>query len=255
MIVLISPAKKQDFSAPEYFNSHQPHAFPEVTTGLVKEIQALDKTQLQKVLGVSAALAELNYQRFQNFDANLTQAGKSALSAYQGDVYKHMDPAAWSEQTVRNADAGLLIVSGLYGVVRASTKIAPYRLEMANTLPFVTGSLQKFWSEKVTDFTNQVAKENDHRFILNLASNEYSTAVNRQKLSVPIVDVQFLEPGPQGKLRTVAVNAKRARGAFAAAGLAIENPVVEDLYDICVRGYEFDQELSIEQKLVFVKRD
>ena len=72
---------------------------------------------------------------------------------------------------------------------------------------------------------------------------------------MPIVDVQFLEPGPQGKLRTVAVNAKRARGAFAAAGLAIENPVVEDLYDICVRGYEFDQELSTEQKLVFVKRD
>ena len=254
MIVLISPAKKQDFSAPEYYSNHRKHAFADITTDLVMQLRKLDEQQLQKVLGVSASLAQLNYERFQNFQENLTTAGQAALSAYQGDVYRYMDLPAWSEQTLQHADERLLIISGLYGAVRASTKIAPYRLEMANRLPFIEGSLQAYWSSKVTALANEMATESQHSFLLNLASNEYSSVIDRKQLVLPMIDVQFLEAGPNGKLRTVAVNAKRARGAFAAACLSIKQPTVDDLYDICVRDYQFDQELSTLKKLVFVKR-
>jgi cytoplasmic iron level regulating protein YaaA (DUF328/UPF0246 family) len=68
-----------------------------------------------------------------------------------------------------------------------------------------------------------------------------------------MVDVDFLEESPDGRLRTIAVNAKRARGLMVKAIMHMHAPSIEGLKSLSVRGYRFDDSLSDESKLVFVK--
>ena len=76
--------------------------------------------------------------------------------------------------------------------------------------------------------------------------------VDRKKLQVPVVDVDFLEYSPAGKLRTVAVNAKRARGAL------IKHIVTEQMTNLSfsglnIRDYIFDEKASSDHKMIFIK--
>jgi cytoplasmic iron level regulating protein YaaA (DUF328/UPF0246 family) len=89
--------------------------------------------------------------------------------------------------------------------------------------------------------------------VLNLASKAYSEVVDRKKFKSQMVDVDFLEESPDGRLRTIAVNAKRARGLMVKAIMHMHAPSIEGLKSLSVRGYRFDDSLSDESKLVFVK--
>jgi cytoplasmic iron level regulating protein YaaA (DUF328/UPF0246 family) len=41
--------------------------------------------------------------------------------------------------------------------------------------------------------------------LLNLASNEYGKVINRKKLNNPVVDFEFYQTQPNGKLKTIVV--------------------------------------------------
>ncbi|MBM4211014.1 MAG: YaaA family protein [Gammaproteobacteria bacterium] len=248
MFVLISPAKKQDFeSLMDAYASKRPIPFEFKTTFLLSNLKKYSEDQLSKVLSVSNQLAKLNHQRFKEFD--LAAKTKSALFAYQGDVYQFMDPKNWDDKALESAKNRLLIVSAMYGILRANTQIAAYRLEMINHIGEV-GSLVKYWSEEVTSYMNGVVQGD---IVLNLASKAYSEVVDRKKFKSQIVDVDFLEESPDGRLRTIAVNAKRARGLMVKAIMHMHAPSIEGLKSLSVRGYRFDDSLSDESKLVFVK--
>jgi cytoplasmic iron level regulating protein YaaA (DUF328/UPF0246 family) len=248
MFVLISPAKKQDFDlTTDGFQRGLPVLFESKTDHLVGILKKHSEEELAKVLSVSQQLAKLNHRRFQTFDLNADT--KSALFAYQGDVYQYMDPTSWDDVALTNAKNRLLIVSAIYGILRADTQIAPYRLEMINRIADM-GSLAKYWADDVTSYVNNLMGEGT---ILNLASKAYSEVIDRKKLQGQVIDVDFLEEGSDGRLKIIAVNAKRARGLMAKAIMQMSEPNIDALKSLTVRDYRFDEDLSSEQKLVFVK--
>ena len=253
MIVLISPAKKQNFSTEwKVKPSTSPLLFPEKTHKLVQSIRQFSTQELKSILKVSADLATINHNRFHNFPANI-ETPESAVLAYQGDVYRYMNRESWNQEDMRRASERLVIISGLYGCLRADTGIAPYRLEMANKLPFIDKSLQDFWKEDITQYINKMAEENNHQFILNLASKEYSQAIDRNNIDIPVIDIDFLEPGINGKLRTVAVSAKRARGDLTGMCMREHELTIELIKKMVPLGYRYNDNLSAKDALAFVK--
>ncbi len=59
----------------------------------------------------------------------------------------------------------------------------PYRLEMGTKLNNKEiKNLYSYWSNSITGFINSSLAAMDSGIVINLASNEYSKAVNRKKL-------------------------------------------------------------------------
>ena len=82
------------------------------------------------------------------------------------------------------------IVNGLYGVLKPLDLIQPYRLEMGTKFPIGKNkNLYDFWKQKITTFINDELQENE--LFVNLASNEYFSAIDAKVLKTEVITPQF----------------------------------------------------------------
>lgn len=250
LTVLLSPSKKLDENTNRITKSSQIN-FKDETLELAKLMQSYSKEDLQNLMKISDNLAETNFQRFQNFKSefSLEQGSKQALFLFKGDVYDKMDVENYSDADIEFAQHHIRILSGLYGFVRPLDLIQPYRLEMGKKIANSQGkNLYDFWQAKITAKINQ---ENPNGVIVNLASNEYFKAVDKKQLSGRLVNINMKQL-KDGKLKTIGIMAKRARGLM--ADYIIKNKLnnIEDLKEFSAEGYKFSAELSDESNLTFV---
>jgi uncharacterized protein len=114
------------------------------------------------------------------------------------------------------------------------------------------GDLDDYWRPLLTQTLNKALADDPHPFVLNLASDEYSSAVDFKALDWPVVSPAFHEV-KDGKPRSLFMFTKRARGMM--ARYAIEKRV-EDLTKLklfSVGGYKFDPEASDDGRWVFAR--
>ena len=67
MLLVISPAKKLDFSPVEIENNLSKPLFQKDATNLANVASKLSKSELKQLMSISDKLADLNFQRFQSF--------------------------------------------------------------------------------------------------------------------------------------------------------------------------------------------
>lgn len=172
-----------------------------------------------------------------------------AIDAFIGDIYSGLQVNQWSDEDRVYAHTHLLILSGLYGALRACDGIRPYRLEMGYKLP--TGvSMYDFWKQQDKKPVDVLAPNTSH--IINLSAVEYTKAV-LPYTDLPVITPKFLTVSPKtGKPEFVTVHAKVARGAF--ARWLIQNRVesIDQLKDFSDLNYSYDASRSTEHELVFV---
>ena len=129
----------------------------------------------------------------------------------------------------------------------------PYRLEMGAALPNPRGkNLYEFWGSRLVDSLNAEHKKRPVKAVLNLASNEYFKAVPTKQLDPPLVTALFQELR-EGKLKTIAFSAKRARGLMARYIVKNRVDAPEGLKDFYEEGYSFRPDLSEDDRLLFVR--
>ncbi|KAJ1625346.1 hypothetical protein T492DRAFT_1040498 [Pavlovales sp. CCMP2436] len=184
---------------------------------LLAQLKQLSAAEIQKLMGVSAALAQLNRGRFLDFDA---QPQVSAGVGFDGPAHKAFAFSTLSPAAQAYAQEHVATLSGLYGILRPCDAIRPYRLEMSTKLRTERGgSLYEFWGARISAelLIRLRALPLEEQFIVNVASNEYWAAVGKHlnlagakdKAAAAKVEVYTIEfPGPS-------VYAKVARGAFA----------------------------------------
>ena len=98
MIVLISPAKTLDYDPSAVSIKTQPEFKKEIGQ-LVEIMKKKSPNSIQKLMGVSENLAELNAGRYQRFSEVFNEENsKQALLAFKGDVYTHIDVASFSDE-------------------------------------------------------------------------------------------------------------------------------------------------------------
>lgn len=93
--------------------------------------------------------------------------------------------------------------------------------------------------------------EKDELFI-NLASNEYFSAVDVKSLKVPVITPEFKDY-KDGKLKMISFFAKKARGLM--VRYIIDNNVetLDELKNFNYEGYALNANLSQGNKLVFTR--
>jgi cytoplasmic iron level regulating protein YaaA (DUF328/UPF0246 family) len=254
MQIIISPAKSLDFDTTVTSALYSNYRF----TNEAKQIAAVLKTYTPKDLGslmkISQSLADLNYTRFQNWYFPFTEdESRQAIFAFKGDVYTGLDAFSLSEQEISTAQKQLRILSGLYGLLRPLDLILPYRLEMGTKLSVVpSANLYEFWETKITKLLNKDIEDNNHKFLINLASNEYYKALQPRKIKVPIITPTFKD-WKNGQYKIISFYAKKARGLM--TRFIIQNQISdpENLKAFDGEGYYYNNELSTESKPVFTR--
>ncbi len=254
MITLLSPSKGQDFESPAPVTVYSIPELVDHSRHLVDELGKYDSAGLQELMSVSPKIADLNVARFKRFSLPFNpNNSKQALCAFTGDVYGAMDVGNYGPADFAFAQDHLRILSGLYGCLRPLDLIQPYRLEMKTRLANKRGpDLYTFWAERITDAINGSLVEQREQVVVNLASNEYSRAVDANRLAGSLITVVFKEI-KEAKARVVAIYAKRARGMMADYIIRQKIDEPKSLKGFRAGGYRFDEKLSKDAEYVFVR--
>ena len=255
MLLLLSPAKIQNFEPQHIVNKHTLPQFMDEAEYLVSKINMLSRTQLGELLEVNSNLAKLNSDRHFNWKRPFTlKNAKQTVFVYNGEVFRGLDAKTLSADSLTYLQSHLRILSGLYGVLRPFDLIQPYRLDVSTKLKTYTGSnLYSFWKNITTEALNHALKASGgEQVLLNLASGEYMKSINRKLLKAGIIDFEFLE-SKEDKYKPIVIYTKKARGMM--VRFVVENRIetLEDIKGFSAEGYWFSPQLSTESKFVFTR--
>lgn len=254
MLILISPAKRLDFSEkPVGLEPTKPQFLSEAHK-LVDRARELSRGDLKSLMNLSDDLAALNFERFKAFKKKANAVGtKPALLSFAGDVYVGLDAASLSDADLAFAQDHLCILSGLYGILRPLDLIQPYRLEMGRALSNPQGKdLYAFWGDKLARSIDKTVNTHDHPVVINLASNEYFTAARPEHLKARIITPVFRDI-KDGKARTLSFFAKKARGLMAREIITSRAESPDDLKAMTLDGYTWREDMSSDDKWVFAR--
>lgn len=234
---------------------HQP-ALIQSTAELVEIMRGMTAFEIAELMGVSEGIARLNFERYQQFEVPLPyDAASPAIYTFTGDVYVGLDAPSMSDEEVAYADECLIMLSGLYGMLRACDAMLPYRLEMGVKLTNKRGAnLYDFWREELEGVVLEFARNYGANAIINLASNEYFKALDvfgiRDKL--PVVNVHFQE-WRDGKYKTIVLYTKKARGMMARYIIRERLKEPQEILAFDEAGYKYHPEFSDDENIYFVR--
>lgn len=255
MLILLSPAKIQNFKTQDVVKSFTIPEYLNEAEQLVGLLRELSPYELGKLLDINANLTQLNFDRVFNWHLPFTRKNaKQAVMVFDGEVFRGLNPKTFSTDDFKYAQAHLRLFSGLYGVLRPLDLIQAYRLEVSSKLRNPLGkNLYDFWRDKVTTSVLSALKSSGKPLVLlNLASSEYFKTLELKDSNIKVIDVEFYEHR-NDQLKQIVIYTKKARGLM--ARYIIQNRIdkVEDLKGFGEAGYWFSPQLSTDTKLVFTR--
>ena len=214
---------------------------------LAEELLHYTPRDLETLMGISTALAEKNFRRFQDFHK---AEEFPAVYLFRGDVYRGLEVDTLEREDILYLNQHLRILSGLYGALRPLDRIRPYRLEMGIGLRNSRGrNLDTFWGDRIQKLLEEEA---DDGIIVNLASKEYARAIRTSRTSLDFYQVDFRER-KGSSYRTVALFSKIARGQMARFIAKNRIDRIDDLKEFNESDYSYQAELSDSHTLVFTR--
>lgn len=254
MIILLSPSKTLDMDSKVTCKNTTTPALLDHSKTLVSIARKLSSKDIQKLMGVSEKIARLNEERFAKFRTPFTtDNAKPAIYTFKGDVYDGLNSESLSTKDIRYAQSHLRILSGLYGLLKPLDLMQAYRLEMGIKLANPKGkNLYEFWGEIITEQINEALDTSKSEFVVNLASNEYYSAVKPKSLIKPVITPVFKEKkGTEYKV--IGIHAKKARGRMAAFMLQHQIHTPDAIKTYTQDGYCFNPAQSDEKSFVFTR--
>ena len=237
MKIIISPAEKLDTTI-KVHNIKMNTSFLGESKKLIQILKGKSISELKDLMGLSDNLAQLNWQRFQDWDIENRNTYK-ALELFNGAVYEGVNAKKFNKSDNDFAQNNLRILSGLYGILKPNDLILPYRLEMGTKLKTIKGNnLYRFWQDKLYQ---NIVEELNNEVLINLASNEYSKVLKLNKIKSEVITPVFKDY-KNGKLKVISFFAKRARGEM--VNFIIKNRITspEELKSFKNNGYAFSEE-------------
>jgi len=252
MKIITSPAKLMNVeNSTDLLRTSTPK-FIEEAELIQSHLKHKSPKYLSELMEISPKLADENWERNQKWKSKPTaKESAPAMFAFTGEVYRGLDAKTLDKNAVDYLQKNYRMLSGLYGLLKPSDKVMLYRLEMGRNFEFENNkNLYQFWTEKVTEQLNSEMKKNE--ILLNLASNEYIKVVDRKKLNHKVIDFDFYEI-KDGKLKTIVVYTKHARGLVVRFCAENNAKTLNDVKAFNYEGYRIDEEKSTDTKLVFTR--
>jgi cytoplasmic iron level regulating protein YaaA (DUF328/UPF0246 family) len=270
MLLLLSPAKTLDYDSPlpDAVVTARATLRPAATApqyaahaaDLISTLRTKSVADIAALMHLSDDLARLNVDRYRAWSTRATaHNSRPAMWAFDGDVYDGLQARTLEADDIAWAQKHVLMLSGLYGVLRPLDRLQPYRLEMGTGLVTERGaSLYAYWGDAVAAHLNALQSRERDPVVVNLASQEYfkvtQARIGREKvLRARVVDCVF-EDWRSGTWKVISFFAKRARGMMARHAIAQRATTPEALEDFRADGYALARRASARDRLVFRRR-
>jgi cytoplasmic iron level regulating protein YaaA (DUF328/UPF0246 family) len=254
MKIVISPAKTLDYETELPTSGYTVPAFLKEAKQVHRILKTKKPKDLSALMDISPNLADLNWKRNQakGFGGKVIgENTRQAVYAFKGDVYIGLDSYTIPTDKIEQLQDKLRILSGLYGLLKPLDLIQPYRLEMGTSMPIGDSkNLYEFWKPAVTKALNRQLKKGE--LFVNLASNEYFSAIEAKTLKVPVITPEFKDY-KDDQLKMISFFAKKARGMMVRFIIDTNAETIDDLKGFNYEGYAFDENLSNGNKLVFTR--
>lgn len=233
--------------------SSQPIFKDEINT-LITLLKKKKPKDFAKMMELSEKLSQDTYEKYQLFQNEFnSENAKPAILSFTGDVYLGMDVPTFTLADLKEANNGIRILSGLYGLLKPLDLIQPYRLEMGRTIKVSkSNNLYQFWKDKIAkEILNDKAYIKD-KTIINLASDEYFASVKKYLPDENIITINFKEWRNE-KWSFLSYNAKRARGMM--CNYIIKNKIrdINKIKNFNYQDYVFNENLSAGNTLFFTR--
>lgn len=237
MKIIFSPSKEMSFRSPYKEATN----YSDKTKTIISELKNLNKEEIKKIYKISDKVADevLNY--IYNFDS---KESYRAIEMYTGLAFRKFDVTSLNKDERAYLEDHLVILSAFYGPINPEKLINPYRLDMNTGLKINGLSLKNFWKDEFNDAFY------DGETILNLASDEFSTLIDRKRFK--IYDFEFFEKRDE-KLKSHSTISKKSRGLMLNYICKTKIKNLEDLKNFNLEGFKFEEELSTESKFTFIK--
>lgn len=252
MKIVISPAKSLNFEKELPTTQFTASSFLKESRQVHKVLKQKTPKELSDLMSISDKLADLNWQRNQDWSTPFTpENARPAIFTFDGDVYTGLDAYSIPIEKLGQLQDRLRILSGLYGYLKPLDLMQPYRLEMGTKLPIgESKNLYEFWKKNITVALNKELQKDE--LFINLASNEYFSAVDVKALKVPVITPEFKDY-KDGKLKIISFFAKKARGLMVRYIIDTNAQTIDDLKGFNYEGYLFDANLSKGNNLIFTR--
>lgn len=172
MLILLPPSESKTGRARGKPANPELISFPELANTRTAVAQALALVSVQPdapdLLGVSANLLTDIAHNVRLDSAPAVPVG----GLYTGVLYDALDLASMDSATRRRANRWLVVISALYGALRPTDRIPPYRLSMSVNLGML-GPLASVWRAPLTAVLPIAA---GHGVILDCRSSTYTAA-------------------------------------------------------------------------------
>ena len=243
MKILISPAKSLDLETPIPVTNHSDLMFESAVKEVQQQLKSFKASELKSKMKISDKIAALNWERNQQFTWPMTDGeSRQAVFAFNGDVYKGLDAYSLKEEEIESMQEMLLILSGLYGMLKPLDLIQAYRLEMGTSMKVSNAtSLAAYWKPVLTQKLNELLEKDET--LVNLASKEYSAAVDFKAIENKVVHPEFKD-FKNGSLKTISFFAKKARGMMSRYLIEKNAKNMEDILGFSEEGYAYSEEYS-----------
>ena len=254
MKIVLSPAKSLDYKTAVPYSKYTSLDFEQEALLISTVLKEKNPSELKELMHISDKLADLNWQRNQNWSLPITTAredARQAIFAFKGTAYEGLDAYSLSEKELDSLQEKLRILSGQYGILKPLDLILPYRLEMGTKMPFENyKNLYDFWKPKLANYLNQEMQKDE--VLINLASNEYFKAIDQKKFKHQIITPVFKDY-KNGKLKTISFFAKKARGMMTRFIIQNDLKNYKDLIAFTEGNYQYDDKLSTANEYVFTR--
>lgn len=251
MLILLSCAKTMNNSSKMDVPFRTVPQYVKEASEIALQMCQFSVEDLERLLHVNAKIAIENYKRYQSFHS-LEIGECPALLAYTGIVFKRLNPSDFADSDFLYAQKHLRFTSFCYGLLRPLDVIHLYRLEGDVKLPDFGGqTLFGYWKLRLTDlFINEV--KTNGGILVYLASDEMKGLFDWPRV---LKEVKVIVPEfhlwKNGKLSTIVVYTKMARGEMARFILKNRIDVVENLKSFAWEGFEYSEDLSDDSRFVY----
>lgn len=224
MIFYCSPTKT--LKKVEFTKTVKP-IFNQQTQNIMSELKKLSLSELKAFYHASDKIVEHQYSVIHT----PVQLGPSGF-VYQGASFKSLDLSSINNDYLNER---LFIGSALYGLTKIESLIHDHRLDFTKNLTDI--NLIEYWKPLVTRYLKKLKQP-----IIDVSSQEYGQLIE----DLNPIKIEFID---QGKIKST--YAKAARGLFIRECALRQVDAVSDLNKIKVLDYQYDSELSSENRIVF----
>ena len=219
MITLLAESKTmaslQSAIQEKEYSTHTP-ALENIADALMQHMESLSPSSIAEILGISQQLAVKAHSLAYDFPHKLS--GYKALYAFTGEAYRGLDVKTLSEEGIKRADDDLRIISSVYGILKPTDIIKPYRCEFNKPVfPDKKTSIQVFKPKITIELVNHI-KENKISEIIDLLPGDADKCVDWKivRAFATVHKVCFQQITAEGRLKTpIASRLKDLRGKMA----------------------------------------